>query len=222
MSLQIKNLKKSYPNPDNSQNAILDDVNLELSQGQSLAIMGPSGSGKTTLLKIIGLLETINEGELFIDNISCKNINEEKAALFRNEKIGFVFQNHLLLPQCTVIENILMPTLVSKQPNEDYKNKAINYLEKLGLSQKTNSFPTQLSGGECQRVAFIRALIKKPVILLADEPTGALDHDNAENLINLLMDLCHEEKSTLVLATHSERIAERCENKKVLLNGKLN
>ncbi len=221
MNLQCNNISKSYFNIEGKENPILNSIDLELNSGQSLAIMGPSGSGKTTLLKILGLLETYNNGDYIIDSEEMNHIDEEKSALYRNQHIGFVFQSHLLLPQCTMLENILLPTLVSKQSQTDSLERATHFMKRIGIENLIDQFPNQLSGGECQRAAFVRALINKPKLILADEPTGALDFENANKLSSLLIDLTREEGIALILATHANDIAKQCDKVVHLKNGNL-
>jgi lipoprotein-releasing system ATP-binding protein len=218
--INCENISKSYTNSDGLENQILDDLQLNILAGQSLAVMGPSGSGKTTLLKIIGLLENF-DGNLSVDNTDIKNMDDEQCAKFRNVKIGFVFQNHQLLPQCTLLENILLPTLITASKPEDNLERAQSYLKKLNIEHRANHFPSQVSGGECQRTALIRALINKPKVILADEPTGALDYENANNLTSILIELTDEENISLLMATHAEHIASQCTSKKILKNKKL-
>jgi lipoprotein-releasing system ATP-binding protein len=187
---------------------VLEDVNLRLEIGDAISIMGPSGSGKSTLLHILGLLDPPTSGELYFDGVAPWKLKEREQARFRNQQIGFVFQDHSLLPQCTVLENILAPTLVG-EADEGAISRANILLSRVGLDHRLDHFPAQLSGGEKQRVAIARALIRKPKLLLCDEPTGNLDESTAWRVLELLAELHKEFQSILVIVTHSERIASQ-------------
>ena len=221
MNLQCSKISKSYSDSEDKENTILNSIDLDINNGESLAIMGPSGSGKTTLLKILGLLEPYSLGSYLIDNEDMSQLNEDKAAFYRNQHIGFIFQNHRLLPQCTMLENILLPTIVTNNPNHDSHERAMHFMNRLGIEKLSDHFPNELSGGESQRATLVRALINKPKIILADEPTGALDYENAHNLASILIELTREENIALVMATHAEKIAEQCGQIKHLKNGML-
>jgi lipoprotein-releasing system ATP-binding protein len=202
---------------------ILKDVSFTLAAGQSLAIMGPSGSGKTTLLNIIGTLDTPTSGDV---NILGKNpfaLGERDLALFRNQTIGFIFQAHHLLPQCSVLENVLLPTAVapSAAKGEGSAERALRLLERVGLKTRLHDRPARLSGGERQRAAVVRALINAPKVLLADEPTGSLDHASAEAIAALLSELKREENLALILVTHALDLARRMDSVSQLRDGVL-
>jgi len=184
----------------------LEDVNLDLEAGDALSIMGPSGSGKSTLMHILGLLDPPTSGQLVFENVEPWNLKESEQAKFRNTKIGFVFQDHCLLPQCTVLENVLTPTLVGER-EVNLTVRAKELIDRAGLTPRIDHFPAQLSGGEKQRVAIARALIREPRLLLCDEPTGNLDEATAWQVLGLLADLQKEAKSILVIVTHSPAIA---------------
>jgi lipoprotein-releasing system ATP-binding protein len=188
---------------------VLRDVNLRLDDGEAIAIVGPSGSGKSTLLNIIGTLDRPTSGKVFFDGDDLLSFSGNEMATVRNRKIGFVFQLHHLLPQCTVLENVLIPTLASaaKGKNHEAHLRAERLLDQVGLAARKFQRPGQLSGGERQRAAVVRALINQPKLLLADEPTGSLDHVSAENLRNLLIKLNREEGVALVVVTHSMELA---------------
>jgi lipoprotein-releasing system ATP-binding protein len=188
---------------------VLRDVNLRLDDGEAIAIVGPSGSGKSTLLNIIGTLDRPTSGKVFFDGDDLLSFGGNEMATVRNRKIGFVFQLHHLLPQCTVLENVLIPTLASaaKGKNHEAQLRAERLLDQVGLAARKFQRPGQLSGGERQRAAVVRALINQPKLLLADEPTGSLDHVSAENLRNLLIKLNREEGVALVVVTHSMELA---------------
>lgn len=204
MLLKLNGVSKQY----DPSAQVLRRVDLELRPGECISIAGPSGCGKSTLLNIIGTLDRPDAGSVVFDGTDLSALNEKKAAQFRNEQIGFVFQLHHLLPQCTVLENVLVPSLVNPQ-NSGAENRALTLLERAGLSGCLHRRPGQLSGGERQRTAVVRALINRPRLLLADEPTGALNPEGAESLFNLLLDLNREEGLAMILVTHSLTLAEK-------------
>lgn len=207
MSLVVEKVAKAYPTPSGPL-PVLSDVSLALDRGESAAITGPSGSGKSTLLHILGTLDRPTSGHVALDGTDPFALSETELAKFRNRQIGFVFQDHHLLPQCTVIENVLIPTLVDRtsRATECEKN-ARNLLERVGLSGRLDHRPAELSGGERQRVAVARALIQKPALLLADEPTGNLDRKTAHAVGELLLELHQQERTILVVVTHSPDLA---------------
>tara|TARA_B100000929_G_scaffold186337_1_gene147507 strand:- start:5933 stop:6529 length:597 start_codon:yes stop_codon:yes gene_type:complete len=179
-----------------------------MQRGESASIMGPSGSGKSTLLYILGALEPPTSGQVFLDGDDPFTLEPRALAEFRNRAIGFVFQDHLLLPQCTVIENVLLPTLVGN-PLPDGPARARDLLDRVGLSERLNYRPAELSGGEKQRVALARALIRHPPLVLCDEPTGNLDRESADTVASLLLTLHREQQTVLVVVTHNQAIADR-------------
>ena len=207
MSLHVEHLAKDYPTRSGALN-VLRDVNLDLERGDALAVMGPSGSGKSTLLHILGTLDRPTRGEVRLDGRDPFALSEHALADFRNRNIGFVFQDHHLLPQCSVFENVLIPTLVARDDREAMKTWARQLLDRVGLSDRLDHRPAELSGGERQRVAVARALIHRPALLLADEPTGNLDRRTAESIGKLLLDLHREENTILIVVTHSLELAE--------------
>jgi lipoprotein-releasing system ATP-binding protein len=207
MSLHVEHLAKDYPTRSGALN-VLRDVNLDLERGDALAVMGPSGSGKSTLLHILGTLDRPTRGEVRLDGRDPFALSEHALADFRNRNIGFVFQDHHLLPQCSVFENVLIPTLVARDDREAMKTWARQLSDRVGLSDRLDHRPAELSGGERQRVAVARALIHRPVLLLADEPTGNLDRRTAESIGKLLLDLHREENTILIVVTHSLELAE--------------
>jgi len=218
--LMLLNIGKKYSSGENSTLEVLKNINLQMNEGQSAAIVGPSGSGKSTLLNIIGSLDIPTSGRVIFDSLDLSSLNEKKQAELRNRKIGFVFQLHHLLPQCTVLENVLVPVLV----NDDQENaeaRARNLLEEVGLSERLDYRPGQLSGGERQRVAVVRAMINNPKLLLADEPTGSLDHDGADKLTEMLVRMNKKHGLTLIVVTHSLALAERMDMMFELSNGML-
>ena len=208
--LKIANVSKSYATP-RGELRILDDVSLALERGQAEAIMGPSGSGKSTLLYILGALDPPSSGTVTLEGTDPYALNEPDQAAFRNERIGFVFQDHSLLPQCSVLENVLTPTLVARRaaPNGEDETRAREILAQVGLASRLDHRPGELSGGEKQRAAIARALIRDPRLLLCDEPTGNLDASIADSVADLLLDLHTTHNTILVVVTHSATLAQR-------------
>jgi lipoprotein-releasing system ATP-binding protein len=211
--LIARNITKSYPTPRGALR-ILSDISLSLDRGEAVAIMGPSGSGKSTLLYILGALEPPSSGSVTLDGQDPNALGEREQAAFRNERIGFVFQDHSLLPQCSVLENVLVPTLVAPTPralkNADvYEGRARDLLNQVGLADRLDHRPAELSGGEKQRAALARALIRNPRLLLCDEPTGNLDRAAADGVAALLLDLHAARQTILIVVTHSQALAER-------------
>ena len=207
MSLQLQDVRKEYPTRSGPLK-VLDGVSMTLNRGDALAIMGPSGSGKSTLLHIMGTLDSPTAGTLQLDGIAPFALNERDLAAFRNRRIGFVFQDHHLLPQCSVLENLLIPTLVNREANKvELAKSAKELLDRVGLAHRIEHRPAELSGGERQRVAVARALIQKPLLVLADEPTGNLDRASAAIVGKLLIELNRQEQSILVTVTHSPELA---------------
>jgi lipoprotein-releasing system ATP-binding protein len=188
--------------------SIVSDVSLTLSRGDAVSIMGPSGSGKSTLLYMMGALEPPSRGTITLNGQNPFQLDEKALAAFRNKEIGFVFQDHCLLPQCSVIENVLTPTLVSNS-SADTEARARALLEQVGLGDRLDHRPAKLSGGEKQRVSLARALITKPQLLLCDEPTGNLDHKSADVVASLLLELHKQQETILVVVTHSAELAAR-------------
>ena len=209
--LKADNLSKSYTTPRGDL-PILAGVNLSLARGQAAAIMGPSGSGKSTLLYILGALDPPTAGTVTLEGTNPYSLNERDQAAFRNSQIGFVFQDHSLLPQCSVLENVLAPTLVAPPGQKDAAQdatRARQILEQVGLADRLDHRPGELSGGEKQRAAIARALIRNPTLLLCDEPTGNLDTSIADSVADLLLDLHARHNTILVVVTHSPVLAER-------------
>jgi len=203
--LQARGISKTYESAAGPV-PVLEDVNLDLNLGDALSIMGPSGSGKSTLLQILGLLDPPTSGQLIFDGVEPWKLKEAEQARFRNTRIGFVFQDHSLLPQCTVLENVLTPTLVGDR-DDTVIDRARDFIERVGLTFRIDHFPAQLSGGEKQRVAIARALIRQPKLLLCDEPTGNLDEATAWQVLTLLAELQKEMRGILMIVTHSPVIA---------------
>src|SRR5713101_28014 len=217
--LEINRLYKSYPTP-RGQLEVLSDISLSLSRGDAASIMGPSGSGKSTLLYILGALEPPTSGTITLDGRDPFRLPEPELAAFRNRQVGFVFQDHCLLPQCSVLENVLAPTLVARS-RDGLGERARALLEKVGLGERLEHRPAELSGGEKQRVALARALILKPALLLCDEPTGNLDAESAGTVASMLLDLHDREKTILVLVTHSADLAARFPERRRLVERQL-
>ena len=225
--LKLTNISKSYPAADLSggatQISILSGIDLELARGESLAIIGPSGSGKSTLLNIIGTLDRPTAGSVRLGDQELTTLSDLELAEVRNRKIGFIFQGHHLLPQCSVIENVLVPTLASndKELRATAPARARELLKRVGLAGRLEHRPGQLSGGERQRVAVVRALINDPMLLLADEPTGALDRTSAQNLSQLLVELNQERNVTLIVVTHALDLAAKMKRTLEICEGRL-
>jgi lipoprotein-releasing system ATP-binding protein len=217
----LENIKKAYPTSDSQGKLdVLKGINLQLNKGESLAIVGPSGSGKSTLLNLLGGLDQPDEGEIHVNGQSVKGLDEKALSVYRNKQLGFVFQLHHLLPQCTVLENVLLPTLMyPEKTREAYMEEAQELLKKVGLMERIHHKPNQISVGECQRTAVARAFINKPGLLLADEPTGSVDASNAIEIIKLIRELNQSHQLTTVLVTHSEKIAGYMDRTVQLENG---
>ena len=206
--LRISKICKSFEHIHHTV-SVLQDVSFETVQCQSLVMTGPSGSGKSTLRHLIGALDKPSSGEIEINGTSLLNLSELELAKFRNQMIGFVFQDHHLLPQYSVLENVLIPTMAFKHMSPNSQKRAIDLLEKIGLSDRISHRPAELSGGERQRVAIARALINQPSIILCDEPTGNLDHATANTVTSLLFDLHQTEQNILVVVTHNRDLEHR-------------
>lgn len=223
MLLLLQNISKGYGQiGTHSFRPVLKELNLEIGKGEKIAIVGPSGSGKTTLLNLIGALDLPDLGEVIFDGKNITGYSKKELATFRNQHLGFIFQMHHLMPQLTLWENVLLPLLPQgNKISKEQKEWAEYLIRKVGIWEQRNQKPVELSGGECQRTAVVRALINKPQLILADEPTGALDEENAKALSELLIQLSDEENVTLVTVTHSSELAERMDKKLVLKAGKL-
>ncbi|MBI3862008.1 MAG: ABC transporter ATP-binding protein [Planctomycetia bacterium] len=217
--LHVEHVSKSYPTA-NGALSILGDVNLSLARGDALAITGPSGAGKSTLLYIIGTLDAPTSGAVRILGSDPFALKSAALARFRNASIGFVFQEHYLLPQCSVIENVLIPALAGKGADA-VADRARMLLDRVGLAQRIRHRPAELSGGERQRVAICRALINSPPLLLADEPTGNLDRHTADTIGSLLLELGREQNAMLIVVTHSAELASRLPRRAELIDGRL-
>ena len=212
MIVELKDIFKSYSEgEDNPRRDILDSFNLSINFDESISIVGPSGCGKTTLLNILGTLDKPDSGEVIFKGELVTHMSDDQLSKLRAEKIGFIFQSHHLLPQISVIENVILPTLAvnSKQNNTIIFDEAETLLSEVGLKKEVYKFPSQLSGGEKQRVAIVRSLINKPNLVLADEPTGSLDKSRGEEIIDLLKSLCVNNQTSLVVVTHDIEIASQ-------------
>jgi len=220
-SLIAKNISKSYPHTTSSPLEVLVDASLTLAQGENAAVVGPSGSGKSTFLAILGTLDTPTGGTLTFGGIDPFQLAEPALAAFRRQHIGFVFQDHHLLPQCTVLENVLVPFLADGKAGGEAVVQAEGLLQRVGLVDRKLHRPAQLSGGEKQRVAIARALIRQPALLLADEPTGNLDATTATDVMELLIELQLAQQSMMVVVTHSEIQAARLQRRLELDAGRL-
>jgi lipoprotein-releasing system ATP-binding protein len=210
--LRLSRVTKRYDSPAKAGGLmVLNDISLDVNSAESLAIVGPSGSGKSTLLHIIGTLDRPTTGSVWLKGQDLGALDDQQLAAVRNRQIGFVFQSHYLLPQCTVLENVLVPTLAADQTSaqDGADERAEHLLNRVGLAERISHRPGELSGGERQRVAVVRALINQPQLLLADEPTGSLDQTSARELAQLLLELNREERVTLIMVTHARELAQR-------------
>ena len=221
MLAELHNVTKSYRSDANPV-PVLNGIELRIEPGETIAIVGPSGCGKSTLLNLLGALDQPDSGEIRVAGKNLKGLNADELAEYRNTTVGFIFQLHHLLPQCTVLENVLIPTLVRKDADRTaLKTRAAKLLEAVGLGHRLDHRPGQLSGGERQRAAVARALINEPKLLLADEPTGSLDRASAERLADLLVEIREREKITIVMVTHAPDLAKRMSRVLSLEDGKL-
>src|SRR3954449_2578497 len=218
--LVVEGVVKEYPTPAEPLR-ILSGISFELRRGENLAILGPSGSGKSTLLSILGTLEPPTSGTVRLAGMDPFALNEVELAAFRRDNIGFVFQEHHLLPQCTVLENVLVPFLADGAASPDDQRRAIDLLARVGLAERLTHRPAELSGGERQRVAIARSLVREPTLLLADEPTGNLDRTTAGRITDLLLDLQRERNAILLVVTHSEPLAARLQRRMEIDAGRL-
>ena len=220
--LQASNLTKDYKSKDGiSILRVLDGVDISINRGSVTSITGASGSGKSTLLHILGGLDRPTTGQVLFRQTNLNNLSDDNLAVFRNQNLGFIFQFHHLLPEFTAIENVMMPGLISGKGMEELRDKAAELLGKFGLGNRLDHRPSELSGGEQQRVAAARALMNDPDLILADEPTGNLDDKNTDGMLDLLFSLRDQDGMTLVMVTHDLKIADRCDEQLVLHKGQL-
>ena len=213
--IKIENIHKSYGNVE-----VLKGIDLNVEKGEIISIVGASGAGKTTLLQIIGTLEKPDKGSIIINNTNINALSEKKLSEFRNSNIGFVFQFHHLLPEFTALENILMPAMIKQTPRKEMEERARLLMDFLKISHRAGHKPSELSGGEQQRVAVARALINTPAVVLADEPSGNLDSVNARELHNLFFELRRQYNQTFIIVTHNEEFAEMADRKITMKDGK--
>ncbi len=221
MTLELSDVSKSFRTGSNTVE-VLREISFQMKRGEALAVMGPSGSGKSTLLHLIGTLDSPSSGSLLIDGQNPFTLSEPELARFRNRRIGFVFQDHHLLPQYSLLENVLIPATAFPGRTENAGTRAMELLERVGLSHRLDHLPAELSGGERQRAAIARALILKPGILLCDEPTGNLDRSTAKSVADLLLDLHEKEENILIAVTHSTEFAGRFPRRFELNEGRVN
>jgi lipoprotein-releasing system ATP-binding protein len=212
--LKVENIVKKY-----GDLSVLKGVSLSVDKGEVVCVVGPSGAGKSTLLHIIGTLDNCDEGNVYFNQIDIKKLKEEELSAFRNKNLGFVFQFHHLLPEFTALENVSLPGWIAKRDEKEVKNKAIELLNFLGLSERINHKPAQMSGGEQQRVAVARALINNPSMVLADEPSGNLDVTRAKELHKLFFDIREQFGTTFIIVTHNEELSEMADRKLVMQDG---
>ncbi len=214
--LQATSIKKSY-----GKLQILKGVNFEVKKGEIVTILGPSGAGKSTLLHIIGSLDKPDSGEVILNGVNISKLSSKKLSAFRNQHIGFIFQFHHLLPEFTSLENICMPAFIAKKSKKEAEAKALELLEMLGLSHRAGHKPSELSGGEQQRVSVARALINNPAVILADEPSGNLDSENATSLHKLFTELRDKFQQTFIIVTHNTGLAELADRKVIMKDGQI-
>jgi len=221
MQIQVSNLHKSYLDGEGRNLHILRGLNFEAESGSTVAILGASGTGKSTFLHILGTLENIDEGKLSLDGSDLANISRDQAAQFRNNEVGFIFQFHQLLQDFTALENVMIPQLIKGNDFEFVRKNATDLLKKVGLNNRAGHKPAQLSGGEQQRVAIARALVNRPRIVLADEPTGNLDEDTSIQVMEVMLRLNQENKTTLIMITHDTNLASDMQHRHLMENGQL-
>ncbi len=218
--IEAKNIEKTFL-VNNNQLQVLKNVSIKINNSESISIVGLSGAGKSTLLHLLGLLDIPTNGEILFDGVNVSKLNDDEQSVIRNSKIGFVFQFHHLLPEFTILENVIMPSLISNNNYNISKKKGLELLEIVGLTERINHRPNELSGGEQQRAAVARALINNPSILLADEPTGNLDSHNAELVHSLLFKFQKENKMSLVIVTHNIELSKQTNRRITLIDGEI-
>lgn len=214
--IQVIDLQKSF-----GKLQVLKGVNLQVEKGEIVAILGRSGAGKTTLLQIMGTLDTPDSGKVLIDGQDVFALNEKDLAAFRNQHIGFIFQQHQLLPEFTALENVMMPGMIAQIAEKELRERATNLLIQLGLRDRMDHKPNELSGGEQQRVAAARAMLLQPAVILADEPSGSLDEQNKKDLHALLLEMREKYGQTIILVTHDNELAQICDRQLVIQDGKI-
>lgn len=219
--IEMKEIIKRYNIGTESEIEILHGIDLKIYEGEFVAIVGESGSGKSTLMNIIGVLDKQTKGEYYLDGIDIKNANEAEMNVIRNKKIGFVFQNFNLIGRTSALRNVELPMLYAGVPAEQRTKRAKELLSKVGMESRMNHMPNELSGGQKQRVAIARSLVNNPAIILADEPTGALDSETSAMVMNIFNDLNKNQGKTIILITHSKEIAEQCPRIVTIKDGKI-
>ena len=219
--IEMKEIIKAYNIGLESEIEILHGIDLKIYEGEFVAIVGESGSGKSTLMNIIGVLDKQTKGEYYLDGIDIKNANEAEMNVIRNKKIGFVFQNFNLIGRTSALKNVELPMLYAGVPAEQRTKRAKELLSKVGMESRMNHMPNELSGGQKQRVAIARSLVNNPAIILADEPTGALDSETSTMVMNIFNDLNKNQGKTIILITHSKEIAEQCPRIVTIKDGKI-
>lgn len=221
MQIQVSNLHKSYLDGEGRRLHILRGINFEAESGSSVAILGASGTGKSTFLHTLGTLESIDEGTLYLDGSDLTSLSRDQAAQFRNEEVGFIFQFHQLLQDFSALENVMIPQLIKGNNSGVVRKNALELLDRVGLADRTGHKPSQLSGGEQQRVAISRALVNRPRIVLADEPTGNLDEDTSAQVMDVLLRLNRENETTFIMITHNTSLASAMQFQHRMENGQL-
>lgn len=219
-TLSVTNVSKEFPTRGEPLQ-VLRDVSLELKAGENLAILGPSGCGKSTLLHLLGTLDAPTSGTIELAGQDPFQLEESQLARFRNEKIGFIFQEHHLLPQLSVLENVLIPAMATGSPSEELVQRAHDLIGRVGLKSRISHRPAELSGGERERAAVARSLLRRPLLLLADEPTGNLDRTNAQHVTQLLLEIQQQEQTMLIVVTHNNDLANQLQKQTTLDNGQL-
>jgi len=214
--IQVIDLHKRFGNLH-----VLQGINLQVEKGEIIAILGRSGAGKTTLLQIIGTLDKPDSGQVIIDGKEVFSLEEKSLSQFRNEHIGFIFQQHQLLPEFTALENVMLPGLIARRNEKEVKERALMLLSQLGLKDRVEHKPNELSGGEQQRVAAARAMLMQPSVILADEPSGSLDEQNKKELHKLLLDMRQKYGQTIILVTHDQDLANICDRQLIIHDGKI-
>lgn len=216
--IEINGLEKSYGSGRNTVR-VLRGIDLNIKKGESVSITGPSGTGKSTLLNMIGCLDNFEKGNLKLSGRDVSSLTVDELSSFRNRHIGFIFQLHNLLPEFTAIENVMIPLMIRRVPARTAREMSLELLKKFNMEDRASHKPGEMSGGECQRVAVARAIVGQPDLVLADEPTGSLDSKNSMQLLEILLQLCSEKGSTIVIVTHDMRIAEMTGRKISMLDG---
>jgi lipoprotein-releasing system ATP-binding protein len=219
-TLSVTNVSKQFPTRGEPLQ-VLRDVSLEMKAGENLAILGPSGCGKSTLLHLLGTLDAPTSGTIKLNDQDPFALEESQLARFRNENIGFIFQEHHLLPQLSVLENVLVPAMATGTPSEELVQRAHDLISRVGLENRLSHRPAELSGGERERAAVARSLLHRPLLLLADEPTGNLDRTNAQQVAQLLLEIQQQEQTMLVVVTHNNELADQLQKQTTLDNGQL-